>query len=113
MQCSADCLIRFEAVLEEALRDEGPGKLLRSPRKCLDPEEQEEQEELDELELDSSGDEFEGVARIEFVPVISYISPSPGRLVSPLKVTLHHLAAPAPASCPASFPTSYPSSCRC
>ena len=91
-------------MLEEAVRDMGPGKLQRSPRKCLDLE---EQEELEELEVDSSGDEFEGVARTEFVPVISYISPSPGRLVSPLKVTLHYLAAPA--SCPASFP----SSCRC
>ena len=85
------------------MRDEGPGKL-RSPRKCLDLEEQEEL-----VELDSSGDEFEGEARIEFVPVISYISPSLGRLVSPLKVHHHYLSAPAPSSWPASCPCP----CRC
>ena len=87
------------------MRDEGPGKLLRSPRKCLDLEEQEEL-----VELDSSGDEVEGEARIEFVPVISYISPSLGRLVSPLKVHPPvYLLDPAPSS----WPTSCPCPCRC
>jgi hypothetical protein len=86
------------------VRDEGPGKL-RSPRKCLDLEEQEEL-----VELDSSGDEVEGEARIEFVPVISYISPSLGRLVSPLKVHPPvYLLDPAPSS----WPTSCPCPCRC
>lgn len=91
------------------MRDEGPGKLLRSPRKCLDLEEQEEL-----VELDSSGDEVEGEARIEFVPVISYISPSLGRLVSPLKVHPPvYLLDPAPSSWPTSCPFLCPCPCRC
>ena len=53
------------------------------------------------------------LARTEFVPVISYISPSLGRLVSPLKVTRPSLGAPAqppaPSSCPSLLPCSCPS----
>ena len=67
---------RFEAMLEEAVRGEVRTVL---PRPIAGGEEQVEGQEEEH-------EEEEEEARTEFVPIISYISPSLGRLVSPLKV---------------------------
>ena len=72
-------LYRFEALLEEAMADRGPCKNVFSHDFLFDDKDDVERAEESERE-----DEEE--SRTEFVPLISYISPSLARLVSPLSV---------------------------
>jgi hypothetical protein len=76
---------RFEAALERAARDEGgpvdwPSRGVELAAVRGEQEDDWEEEEEEEEEAAAAG------ARTEFVPVISYMSPSLGRLVSPLKL---------------------------
>ena len=72
-------LYRFEALLEEAMADCGPCKNVFSHDSPYDNHD-------DDGEKAEEESENEEESRTEFVPVISYISPSLARLVSPLSV---------------------------
>merc|ERR1712181_61877 len=71
---------RFEALLEEAMADCGPCKNVFSH----DSPHDDHDDDVEKAEESENEDEEE--SRREFVPVISYISPSLARLVSPLSV---------------------------
>ena len=72
-------LSRFEALLEEAMADRGPCKNVFSHDFLFDDKDDVERAEESEREDEED-------SRTEFVPLISYISPSLARLVSPLSV---------------------------
>jgi len=70
---------RFEALLEEAMADRGPCKNVFSHDFLYN-----DKDDVEKAEESEKEDEEE--SRTEFVPLISYISPSLARLVSPLSV---------------------------
>ena len=76
---STKSFARFEALLEEAMADRGPCKNVFSHDLPYDDNDDVERAE-------ESDKEEEEESRTEFVPVISYISPSLACLVSPLSV---------------------------
>jgi len=71
---------RFEAMLEDALADRGPCKPL------IAEDFHDENDDEGRVAEDSENEDVEEPARTEFVPVISYISPSLACLVSPLSL---------------------------
>ena len=71
---------RFEAMLEDALADRGPCKPF------LAEDFHDENDDEGRVAEDSENEDVEEPARTEFVPVISYISPSLACLVSPLSL---------------------------
>ena len=71
---------RFEAMLEDALADRGPCKPF------IAEDFHDENDDEGRVAEDSENEDVEEPARTEFVPVISYISPSLACLVSPLSL---------------------------
>lgn len=85
-------LFRLETMLEEALADEKPAShILSHPIQSFELQEdmrtQEEEEQMEETTTVTAAEKGFGSVRLsQAVPLISYLSPTLGRLVSPLSV---------------------------